>query len=111
MSLQTNEDTDLRIVTGAADDVDIEDGVLFARFAEAVVAGSVAQLAAARDRLWRKLGDAAVVDAAAVAALFNAINRVADAVGIQFEASKLSRTADLRAHLALDDMSTARLPR
>jgi len=110
VSLQTNRDMDLRIVTGAAREVEIEDGVLFARFAEAIVTGPVAAVAAARDALERRLGGEAVVDAAAVAALFHAINRVADAVGIQFEASKLERTADLRAQLGLDDMATARLP-
>lgn len=110
MSLQTNRETDLRIVTGAAGEVDIEDGVLFARFAEAVITGTVAQVAAARDALMRGLGNDAVVDAAGVAALFNAINRVADAIGIQFEESKLERTADLRAHLGIDDMATARFP-
>jgi hypothetical protein len=110
VSLQTNRDTDLRIVTGGADDIDIENGVLFVRFAEAIVTGTVPEVAATRDALDRRLGNDAVVDAAAVAALFNAINRVADAIGIQFEASKLDRTADLRAQLELDRMATARLP-
>jgi len=84
--------------------------VTFVRFAEAIVAGTVAEVAATRDALFRALGNDAVVDAAAVAALFHAINRVADAIGIQFEASKLERTADLRDQLALDGMETARLP-
>ena len=110
MSLQSNSQMDLRIVTGAADEVGIEHGVLFARFAEAAITGTVTQLAAARAVLFRELGNDAVVDAAGVVALFNAINRVADAIGIQFEESKLERTADLREHLALDHMETARLP-
>ena len=110
MSLQSNSETDLRIVTGAADAVDIEQGVLFALFAEAAITGTVAELAARRDALFRAAGNDAVVDAAGVAALFNAINRVADAIGIEFEASKLDRTADLRAHLGIDAMQTARLP-
>ena len=108
--MQSNSDMDLRIVTGAADEVDIEHGALFARFAEAAITGTVTQLAAVREALYRELGSDAVVDAAGVVALFNAINRVADAIGIQFEDSKLERTADLRDHLALDDMQTARLP-
>ena len=110
MSLQTNRDTDLRIVTGAAADVEIENGVLFIRYVEAIVTGTVPQVASTRDALFRVLGNDAVVDAAAVAALFHAINRVADAIGIQFEESKLERTADLRDHLALDGMETARFP-
>lgn len=110
MSLQSNSETDLRIVTGAADEVDIEHGALFAHFAEAAITGTVTQAAASRDALFRALGKDAVVDAAGVVALFNAINRVADAIGIQFEESKLDRTADLRDHLALDSMETARIP-
>jgi len=99
---------DLRIVTGAADNVEVEHGALFARYAEAIVTGTVAQVAAARDALHRAAGNDAVVDAAGVAALFNAINRVADAIGIQFEDSKMERTADLRAQLGIDGMETAR---
>ena len=110
MSLQSNSEMDLRIVTGVTNEVDIENGGLFARFAEAAIAGTVTELAASRDVLFRALGNDAVIDAAGVVALFNAINRVADAIGIQFEGSKLERTADLREHLALDDMQTARLP-
>ena len=108
MSLQTNKNTDLRIVTGAAADVEIENGLLFVRYVEAIVTGSVAEVASTRDVLFRVLGNDAVVDAAAVAAVFNAINRLADAIGIQFEKSKLERTAELRDQLALDVMKTAR---
>ena len=108
MSLQTNRDTDLRIVTGAAAGVELENGVLFVRYDEAIVTGTVPEVASTRDALFRVLGNDAVVDAAAVAALFHAINRVADAIGIQFEESKLERTADLRDQLARDGMETAR---
>ena len=110
MSLQPNRDTDLRIVTAAAADVELENGVLFVRYVEAIVTGTVPEVASTRDALFRVLGNDAVVDAAAVAALFHAINRLADAIGIQFEESKLERTADLRDQLALDGMETARFP-
>ncbi len=110
MSLQTNRDTDLRIVTGAAAEVEIENGVLFVRYVEATVTGTVPEVASTRDALFRVLGNDAVVDAAAVAALFHAINRLADAIGIQFEKSKLERTADLRDQLGLAGMETARFP-
>ena len=110
MSLQTNRDTDLRIGTGAAADVEIENGVLFVRYVEAIVTGTVPEVASTRDALFRVLGNDAVVDAAAVAALFHAINRLADAIGIQFEESKVERTADLCDQLELDGMETARFP-
>ena len=108
MSLQPNKNTALRIVPGAAADVEIENGLLFVRYVEAIVTGTVAEVASTRDALFRVLGNDAVVEAAAVAALFHAINRLADAIGIQFEESKLERTADLRDQLALDVMKTAR---
>ena len=63
MSLQTNKNTDLRIVTGAAADVEIENGLLFVRYVEAIVTGTVAEVASTRDALFRVLGNNAVVDA------------------------------------------------
>ena len=42
-----------------------------------------------------------MVDAAAVAALFSAIDRVADATGIPLEQEKADATADLRAQLGI----------
>ena len=96
-------------MTGESDTGPVPDGALFARFAEGVVLGPKPALDAARQALADRLGPAAVVDAAAVAALFHAINRVADAIGIQVEASKRARTADFRKSLRLDDMPTARI--
>lgn len=108
MSLQQDGLPALELVTGQGESPDIPDGALFAAFAEDIVGGDAARIADARDQLFNMLGNDAVVDAAAVAALFNAINRVADAIGIQFEASKLERTDDFRSALNLDEFQTAR---
>ena len=107
MSLQTGGDADLGLVNATGESPDIPNGSLFADFAEAVIIDRDA-LPAARHALLAELGSDAVVDAAGVAALFNAINRVADAIGIQVENSKLERTADFRETLGLDDYQTAR---
>ena len=107
MSLQTDGDADLGLVNATGDSPDIPNGMLFADFAEAVVVDRAA-LPAARNALHDELGSDAVIDAAGVSALFNAINRVADAIGIQVENSKLERTADFREALGLDDYQTAR---
>jgi len=48
------------------------------------------------------MGGAALSDAAAVAALFNAIDRVADATGIPLEAEKAAMTEGMRAQLGID---------
>ncbi|MPY72325.1 MAG: hypothetical protein GEU92_19900 [Alphaproteobacteria bacterium] len=95
-------------MTGMTDTIAVEDGLLFARFAEAVINGPHEETSSARATLADKAGAAALVDAAAAAALFNAINRVADAIGIQFEEWRSQRTAGLRKQLRLDGMPTAR---
>jgi hypothetical protein len=48
------------------------------------------------------IGAAALVDAAAIAATFNGIDRVADATGIPIEDSKAEATEDLRAALGIN---------
>lgn len=54
-------------------------------FADAVMAGDADALADARDALARVLGPSGVVDAAAVIAMFNVVDRVADAIGIPLD--------------------------
>ena len=49
-----------------------------------------------------QMGDAALVDAAAIAATFNAIDRVADSTGIPIEDNKAEVTADFRAALGIN---------
>ena len=53
-------------------------------FAEAVVSRDAPRIAAARATLRHALGDAALVDAAAVTAAFHGFVRVADATGIPY---------------------------
>jgi hypothetical protein len=48
------------------------------------------------------MGAAALVDAAAVAGLFNAIDRVADATGTPLEDAKAVDTASLREAIGID---------
>ena len=79
----------------------VPQGALLIRFAEAVVRGAADELADARHAVQSQMGSAALVDAAAVAALFNAIDRVADATGIPLEPEKADATADFRAALGI----------
>lgn len=66
------------------------------------------ELKAARAEVRRTLGDAALVDASATVASFNAVVKIADGTGIPIEDWKAERTADLRAELGIDEMrSTA----
>ncbi len=71
-------------------------------FADAAV-GATEQLAEARAAVLRDLGEAALLDAAAVIAGFDAITRVADGTGIPLEEAKAEATAAWRAELRIDD--------
>ena len=71
-------------------------------FADAVIEGRT-ELDGARDAVVDCLGEAAMVDAAAVIAGFDAITRVADGSGIPLEPEKAEATAGWRSHLGIDD--------
>jgi hypothetical protein len=75
-------------------------GVLSA-FAEAIVTGADS-LAQARSAVVAALGEAAMVDAAAVVAGFNGITRIADATGIPLEPAKAEETQQWRDALGID---------
>jgi len=71
-------------------------------FAEAVLGNDTARLDAARKTILDAIGPDAVVDAAGVAGLFNAIDRVADSTGAPLEADKEEMSAALRAEIGID---------
>ena len=90
-------------MTGAAaGDGGIPQGALLVDFAEAVLGRDEDRLTRARLKLSETLGTDALVDAAAVVANFNAIDRIADATGIPIDAERVELTADLRAELAIN---------
>ena len=60
------------------------------------------ELAEARGAVVGALGEEALVDSCAVAATFNAIDRVADATGIPIDEKRIAVTADLRDRLGID---------
>jgi len=84
----------------------IAHGDLLVRFAEAVLTDNTDALTAARSAISATLGDAALVDTAAVAGLFNAIDRVADATGIPLEPWKAEESADFRAELGINEFAS-----
>ncbi len=71
-------------------------------FAGAICRNDLAAVAQARDQVVDALGVAAMIDAAAVIAAFNAYPRVADATGIPLEPAKEEGTRALREALDLD---------
>ena len=56
----------------------------------------------ARVAITETLGPAALVDAAAIVASFNAVVKIADGTGIPLEDEKAAATADLRESLGLE---------
>jgi hypothetical protein len=82
-------------------------GAELIRFATAVLGDYEAELTAARTAVAHAIGVAALSDTAAVAALFNAIDRVADATGIPLEDEKAAATADFRSAIGIDDFAAA----
>lgn len=102
-SQHRGQTVDLQSVIGAADgDGGVFKGDLLVPFAEAILGEDPDLLIEARQAVSEALGEAAMVDAAAVAAGFNGIDRVADATGIPIDEERVSSTASLRRDLGID---------
>ena len=102
------ESFDLSLIVGKPGDGNIAHGALLVAFAEAVLGVDDERLADTQSRIRAALGDAALVDAAAIVATFNAIDRVADATGIQIEDARAQATADIRAALGINAFAERR---
>ena len=83
-------------------------GRLLIAFAEAALGEDGGRLVEARDALAEAMGAAAMVDSAAVVAIFESAVRIADATGIPLEEPKAAQTAAIRAELGIDDYPHAR---
>ncbi len=92
----------------AGDDSGIPHATLLIEFAEAVLDPDENRIARARKAVAETMGEAALVDAAAVAGNFNAIDRVADSTGIPLEPEKAAMTEDFRSALGINDFGKAR---
>ena len=80
-------------------------GNLLNEFVEAIMARAKARIAATRTTIVETLGEAAMVDAAATIAAFNAYTRMADATGIPLETPKAEATVELRQELGLESLN------
>jgi len=100
----SGEDFDLSAVLGdSGKDTGIPDADVLIRLAEAVVGYDAGEIAAARQAVIDRMGEAALVDAAAVAANFNAIDRVADSIGIPLEDEKAVISEGFREELGINE--------
>ena len=97
------------MIVGDADDGGgIPQGDLLAAFAEAVIGDDDNALANARAAVIDVLGAEALVDASAVASMFNAIDRVADSIGIPIDEDRLEPTAEFREALGITAFPSGR---
>ncbi len=106
-------DVDLTIVNGAGEtDGGVAHGERLLAFTEAVMGDDDALLARERDELRAALGAECFVDAAAIIAAFNVVDRVADATGIPLDDVMQAMTGDLPEQLNLRRFaSSANTPR
>lgn len=102
LSWSSNEDgtpADLSAITTGDGDAGLPHGAALVAFAEAIARWDDAALAEARRRLVAETSEAFMIDAAAVAANFEMMTRVADGTGARFPAEAAERLARLDAVL------------
>ena len=105
----SGEDADLSLVTGqGVDDGGIPYGRSLIAFVEAVMGDDDEMLANQRQQLAEAIGGTALVDAIAVIAMFNYLDRVADATGIPLDEMLESITKDIRSSLGIDEWKAAK---
>lgn len=113
LSSATSEDPaagqlDIAAVAGSEHgDGGVAHGAVLTRFAEAV--HTEVDLAAARAAVVEAVGEAGLVDSAAICANFNMMVRIADGTGTPLDPGSLDPSADLRRDLGLDELESRRL--
>ena len=96
-------------MTGAAaGDGNVPHGAYLARLAQAVAQWRWDEAAALRGEGGERMGAKAVSDAILVAAGFNGITRIADAIGIRLDAHTAQASTALRAETGIDRFAPAR---
>ncbi len=105
----TGDAYDFQSVNGeAVDRSGVPHADLLIDYAEAVTGDDPDRLIRARTAIAETLGPAALVDSAGVAAIFQAVVRIADATGIPLEEYKAEITEDVREELGINDFPSVR---
>lgn len=103
-SNRTGNSFDLNaIVDSGAGSGGVPHGDLLIELVEAVLQGNADEVTVARKRVRDALGGAALVDACATIASFNAVVKIADGSGIPLEEAKAERTKEIRQSLGIDN--------
>lgn len=108
--LTEGKQVDVRGVTQGFDaGVDIPHAAELIDFTEGVVLRDAARTVAAREKLRSALGEAGLVDAAAVVAAFHGFVRIADAIGIPYTtAARGSDVPELREQAGINEFYRVR---
>lgn len=106
---QTEDAFNLQVITQGttATPSGVPHGETLLAFAEAVVGEDEAVLAHARQRVLDELGPATLVDAAAIAANFERMVRIADSTGIPLDTVVYEKTKEEREALQLEQFGSA----
>ena len=96
---------DLSAVSGGDDDTGVAHDRELLAFTDAVMANDAPAIAKTRDAVHAVLGDAGVVDTAGVIAMFNVVDRVADATGIPIEDFKEDAAREILGDLGMEEFS------
>ena len=108
-AMTTDTEIDIHGVEGdaASAAVGIENGGELMRFAEAVAVGDPTALADSRQALLDKAGAAVLVDAAGLAANFQRMVRIADAIGIPVDDMESEIGQAVRGDLNIEHFASA----
>ena len=108
-AMTTETDVDLQGVNGDAASAakGIEYGAELMRFAESLAQRNEQELVRARIDLMQAAGDRVLVDAAGVAANFQRMVRIADAIGIPFDNMQSDFVHGIQAELGLTRFASA----
>jgi hypothetical protein len=105
----SSEEFDIHTVTESnVGDGGVPYGQVLINFAEAVLDNDDELLQRKRDEVVNNLGGEAMVDAAAVIAIFNANDRIANATGIPLDDILAVATVEIRAELGIDSYTSAK---
>jgi hypothetical protein len=107
-SAATRQDLDLAAVADGRPGVGLEYGDVLLRFAGACAGTDAVELAAARAALIRETDESFMVDAAAVAANFEMMTRLADGTGAAMPAERLERSAEAIEVMRVGDLVSRR---
>jgi len=110
LSANTTETAiDLQMVNGSAasDSQGIPFATELANFAEAIAERDAGKIDRTRDKLIRAAGEVVMVDAAAVAANFQRMVRIADSMGIPIDDKNVEAGAGIRQELDLGQFASA----